>query len=300
MKKFLICVLMLAVLLSGCARQAAPVEVTEAETMEAELERNIDIGLMDEYGVLRVELEDLDGSLISEDYNGIGVLGAAGEPMANCFEDYLSITPILEGDTFEGWMECAYDYDLCNYVIVSETLYSTEELMAMPVPEAPVEYVAKWAGIPVEEYFAMDMGDMIEDATTSGIFTFCGNGGMLEFQTFANEEYTCAGYAYYPEEGLALNDLMGTEYDDTLIGANKDGAEFTGWTLYMADDLFWSYEPVEEEDILCLVYDENSYNGVMYVLLRNAAVVGEDLPTEQLCGMTNYGENYLAMANWSE
>ena len=297
MKKLLICVLMMAVLLSGCAQQATPMEEMEAETMEAEFERDIDIGLMDEYGVIRVELEDIDGSLISEDYNGISTLGAVGEPMGNCFADYLSITPILEGDSFEGWMECAYDYDIGNYVIVSDTLYSTEELMAMPVPEAAVEFVAKWAGIPVEEYFAMDTGDMIEGATTSGIFTFCGNGGVLEFQSFSGEEYTSVGYAYSLEDGQALNDVMGTEYGDSLIGASKDGAEFTGWTLYMADDLFWSYEPVEEEDILCLVYDEN---GIGYVLLRNATVVGENMPTEQLCGMTAYGENYLAMANWSE
>ena len=291
-KNVLICVLTIAALLvSGCGKQEIP-------AVETEPDRQIDISLMDHYGMISVQVDQMDGALVSEEYNSISVLGAAGEPMGNCFTGYHSITPVLDGDSFEGWMECRYDDELGNYVIVSETLYATEELMAMPVPEQPVEYVAKWAGIPVEEYFVSGISDALEGASTSGIFALCGNGGSIQFLNSYGDQYTSVGYGYELEEGQALNDVMGTEYGDSLIGISKDGAEFTGWTVYMAEDLFWSTEIVEEQDMLCLVYDENSYEGVLYAILRNAAVVDENMSTEQLCGMACYGENYLAMANW--
>ena len=141
MKKVLICILAIAVLLlAGCARQEAPAAQTEPE-------REIDINLMDQYGMLSVQTKEADGTLVTEDYNGISALGAVGEPMGNCFAEYHSITPVLEGDSFEGWMECRYDDELGNYVIVSETIYTTEELMALPVPETSVCYVVKWRSI---------------------------------------------------------------------------------------------------------------------------------------------------------
>lgn len=292
MKKVLVCIFAVAVLLlAGCVKQEAPAAQTEPE-------RDIDINLMDQYGMLSVQTKETDGTIVTEEFNGVGALGFAGEPMGNCFAEYHSITPVLEGDSFEGWMECRYDDELGNYVIVSETIYSTEELMALPVPETSATYVVKWAGIPVEEYFVMDASDAVEDASTSGIFALCGNGGSLQFLSSYGDEYSSVGYGYGLEESQALNDVMGTEYGDSLIGLSKDGAAFTGWTVYMAEDLFWSYESVEDEDMLCLVYDENGYEGVQYVLLRNAVVVDENMSTEQLCGMAREGENYLAMANW--
>lgn len=169
--------------------------------------------------------------------------------------------------------------------------------MAMPVPGESVEYVAKWAGIPMEEYF---VSDPFEEASSSGTFALSGNGGSLQFFTADNEEYTCTSYGYSLEEGQALNDVMGTPYNDSFIGITKDGEVFTGWTVYMADDFFLSGEPVEEEDMLCVVYDENGNDGVWYALLRNATVVDENMSTEQLCGLTCNGENYLAIAIWSE
>ena len=292
MKKVLVCIFAVAVLLlAGCVKQEAPAAQTEPE-------RDIDINLMDQYGMLSVQTKETDGTIVTEEFNGVGALGFAGEPMGNCFAEYHSITPVLEGDSFEGWMECRYDDELGNYVIVSETIYSTEELMALPVPETSATYVVKWAGIPVEEYFVMDASDAFKDASTSGIFALCGNGGSLQFLSSYGDEYSSVGYGYGLEESQALNDVMGTEYGDSLIGLSKDGAAFTGWTVYMAEDLFLSHEIVEEEDMLCLVFDENGYEGVVYALLRNAALVDENMSTEDLCGITCNGENYLAMANW--
>ena len=291
MKKYLICVLaVLALLLAACGQQEAP-------AMETEPDREIDICLSDYYGMVGVMKADMDGNMEYCEFNAISVLGAPGEIILDRFTSngFSEIAPVLEGDSFEGWMECRYDDELGHHVIVSETVYSTEELMAMAVPESSVEYVVKWAGIPIEEYFEVDP---YEDASSSGCFALSGNGGSLQFFTADNEEYTCTSYGYYLDEGQALNDVMGTEWNDALIGIAKDGEVFTGWTVYMAEDFFISGEPSEEEDMLSVVYDENGSDGVWYALLRNATVVDENMSTEELCGLTCYDENYLAVANW--
>ena len=291
MKKSLICILaVFALLLAACGQQEAP-------AMETEPDREIDICLSDYYGMVGVMSADMDGNMEYCEFNAISVLGAPGEIILDRFTSngFSEIAPVLEGDSFEGWMECRYDDELGHYVIVSETLYTTEELMAMPVPGESVEYVAKWAGIPVEEYF---VSDPFEGASSSGVFNLSANGGSMGFRTSDGSEYTSGIYGYTLEEGASLNDVMGTEFNDTLVDISKEGAAFTGWTVYMAEDLFLSHEIVEEEDMLCLVFDENGYEGVVYALLRNAALVDENMSTEDLCGITCNGENYLAMANW--
>ena len=292
MKKSLICILaVFSLLLAACGQQEAPAMETEPE-----LDREIDICLSDYYGMIGAMETDMDGNVEYCEYNAISVLGAPGEILLDRFsERYSEITPVLEGDSFEGWMECRYDEELGHYVIVSETVYSTEELMALAVPESSVEYVVKWAGIPMEEYF---VSDPFEEASSSGTFALSANGGTMQFLTSDSEEYTCTSYGYSLEEGQALNDIMGTEWNDALIGIAKDGELFTGWTVYMAEDFFISGEPSEEENMLSVVYDENGSDGVWYALLRNATVVDENMSTEELCGLTCYGENYLAVANW--
>lgn len=291
MKKSLICILaVFALLLAACGQQETP-------AMETEPDREIDICLSDYYGMVGVMRADMDGNMEYCEFNAISVLGAPGEIILDRFTSngFSEIVPVLEGDSFEGWMECRYDDELGHYVIVSETLYSTEELMAMPVPGESVEYVAKWAGIPVEEYF---ISDPFEEASSSGNFVLSGNGGSLQFFTADNEEYTSTSYGYSLEEGQALNDVMGTPFNDAFIGITKDGEVFTGWTVYMADDFFLSSEPSDEADMLSIVCDDKGDDGVWYALLRNATVLDENMSTEQLCGLTCNGENYLAVANW--
>ena len=290
MKRFQICVLALVMLMvPGYAKEIPDVD------------REIDICLNAYEGVVSVLKEDWEGNLLPCEYGSISVLGAAGEPIVNGFisSGILNIEAVCEGNSFEGWMECVYDDEIGNYVIVSEELYSTAELLALSVPEQSVEYVAKWASIPMMDYFAADEEYAFEDAYTSGTFAFTANGGSILFHSYNDEEYKSVSYGYGLEYGQALNDVMGTEYGDSIIGIEKEGAEFTGWTLYMAESIFWSNEPSEEEDMTSVVFNESGSGG-QYALLRNATLIGENMPTEQLCGMTCYGENYLAVANWAE
>lgn len=312
-KNIFIYVLTLAFLLAavGCSRMDKQEEQNQSELqmIEEEPDREIDISLDAYGGVISMMEKDLDGNTVPCEYDAVSVLGAAGEPIVNAFTSagYSDITPVLEGDAFEGWIEYVevnlgvdeFGFKESGYQLM-DRIYTTEELLALPVDEDGAMYVAKWAGIPSEDYFHMDMDDAIGDASTSGIFAFCGNGGSIHFVNYNNREYKTVSYGYGLEYGQALNDVMGTEYGDSLIGVTKEGAKFTGWTLYMADDIFWGSEPSDEEDILSLLYNDSSSRGVEYALLRNAVLVGENMPTEQLCGMTCYGENYLAIANWSE
>ena len=70
-----------------------------------------------------------------------------------------------------------------------------------------------------------------------------------------------------------------------------------GWTLYQTDSTFLNEEMVKEEGILCFPYESIYYSG--YTLLKNPVLVGEQMPTEQLCAMSVTGTNYYALAEWS-
>ena len=174
---------------------------------------------------------------------------------------------------------------LRNAVVVDENM-STEQLCGM-VREG-------------ENYLAMANWESGPENTESSVFAFSGNGGSIHLFSYNDEEYKTVAYSYALESGQALNDVMGTEYGDALIGVTKDGAEFLGWTLYVADEISWGYEEVYDTEILCLLYNDSGSRGPEYALLKNGSLVGEYMPTEQLCGMTTYGENYLAMAIWSQ
>ena len=150
-----------------------------------------------------------------------------------------------------------------------------------------------------ENYLAVANWESTENADTS-IFAFSANGGSIHFQSYNDEKYKTVAYGYALEYGQSLNDVMGTEYGDAIIGVTKDGAEFLGWTLYVADEITWSRDEVYDTEILCLPYNDAGSQGMNYALLENGSLVGEYMPTEQLCGMTAYGENYLAIAIWSE
>lgn len=160
-------------------------------------------------------------------------------------------------------------------------------------------YYVSTDGLEVFDRDAVYLDTDAPNADTS-IFAFSGNGGSIQMHNYNNEEYKTVAYSYALEYGQALNDVMGTEYGDAITGMTKDGAEFLGWTLYMADEITWSNEEIYDTEILCLLYNDSGSRGAEYALLKNGSLVGEYMPTEQLCGMTAYGENYLAVAIWSE
>ena len=295
--------LVVMLMMTACGTSTQP-------ELEDEIDREIDVyfeGYSEMGGVINVTELDLDGSTVESAYGGIGILAAEGETIGNALEHagYSDLQPVLEGDTFEGWMEVQesvvideYGFEECVREIVSDKIYTTEELLELTVSDTAVTYIAKWANIPVESYFEPIDAWETDDVTTSGAFAFSANGGIMRFMNADGVEYEWAEYGYWLENGQALNDIMGTADGDALIGIEKDGAEFLGWTLYQADSTFLSEELVEEEGILCFPYESIYYSG--YTLLKNPVLVGEQMPTEQLCGMSLLDTNYYAVAEWSE
>lgn len=307
MKKKLISALLMAGMLLSCAacgnQNTDNVEPTpEPGLVEAD-ERTIDVYL-DSYecGLLRV-MEDGE----EQEYGSIGLLAAQGDTIGGLLNHsgFSELTPVSDEDEFEGWMEYKLiittdedGFETFTYELVSEELYTTEQLLERTVADYAVDYVAKWASIPVEDYFN-ETADAWDVITTSGSFSFSANGGTMSFHEYDDREYDNPTYTYWLESGQALNDVMGTESAAALIDVTKDGAEFTGWTLYEADSAWWNNEIVEEDDITSYLYDEQ-YEDTRYLLLANAEIIRENSPTEELCGMSvEDGKSYFALANWN-
>lgn len=73
--------------------------------------------------------------------------------------DVTAIEPVLEGDEFEGWLEIKVvtevdenDFATTTMEIVSDTLYTTDEVMDREVPDYDVTYMTKWKNVPMSEY----------------------------------------------------------------------------------------------------------------------------------------------------
>lgn len=298
MKQKLLSALLACALLmcTACGGQTAP------EDADDYFEYDIDVTLnaYSEAGGTLL-LTDGDGTF---DSDLLGLLGAEGMTIGEVvYDSFSAVEPVLEGDTFEGWMEYTEDvvvdedgFESSSYVLVSDTLYSTEELMELTLPDHAVFYVAKWASVPTEEYFApLDAWD---SGSSSGAFTFSANGGVMTFQQSDGSEISGTTYTYWLEDGQALNDIMGVDFYASLISVEQDGAEFAGWTLYEGDSVFWNDESVDEEDLTCFYQPEEDPD-FQYLLLRNARVIRENAPTEELCGMSMTGTCYYAEANWN-
>ena len=105
-KKIVVLFAMFAVMLAmmvGCA-SAPPQQVEE------EVDREIDISL-DAYemvgAVLSVKKNDGSGNIVDGEYGAIGILAAEGETIGSALNHcgYDELVPVLESDSFEGWME---------------------------------------------------------------------------------------------------------------------------------------------------------------------------------------------------
>lgn len=225
-----------------------------------------------------------------------------GEVLAEC--GVTAVEPSYEDDTFEGWMEFEViittdedGWEEYTYVCTSDKLYTYEELLELVVPDHNVTYAAKWASIPVEEYYVATESGEWDEISTSGLFTFFANGGTMTFLDSEDFQYDSPSYTYWVDEGDALSTLTGTDGWAALIDIQKEGATFTGWTLYQADTLYWSDKPSEDEGSESFLTDPD-WDAAMYTVLVNPVVVRELSSTEELCGISCYGENYFAVANW--
>lgn len=289
-----------------------------SDSYNAEILRDIDIYLdaYDTAGAVLLTTEpivDENGidTTAESEYGTICFLGAEGETFGEALTacDYLKVTPQLDGDTFEGWMEYQVvttvdddGFEETTYSLITDKIYSNEELLNLTVPDHSVMYIAKWSSIPAEDYFATNPWD---DADSDGSFSLIAEGGTISFHESSGNEYDLPFYTYWLDDGQTLNDIMGGEFYATIGDVHKDGAEFAGWTLYVADAAFWNDTPADQEGYTSFLYSEESapdadfYSELLYLIMPEPMIQCKTITTEELCDVTcSDGQCYLAIANW--
>ena len=115
-----------------------------------------------------------------------------------------------------------------------------------------------------------------------------------------SEEFESKVYSYWLENGQSINDLAGNENWDILISVEKDGAEFTGWTVYEGRAVTWDSEESSDENAMTFSYvvDDPSYEGFEYIHIADCELYREGMSTEELLYLVNPGTNYYAIPNW--
>ena len=247
----------------------------------AEEEKQVDVsfeGYLNAGGKLHVTWTDEANEL-----DGLGLIGTVGQTIGDMLQNngILSMEPVLEGDTFEGWMEVTatvvideFGFEDTVYSLIPDHCYTTEELLALPVPEHNVTYMAKWAGIPVEEYFAPYEEETI---VMPSITLLYGDGN-----------WSVAAI----ESGKTFGEVLEL---DTMDVAAPEGKSFVGWTVYEYDveAMETSETCVEEEGVLCLELFED-----YHMVLREYTVCHELLSTEALSAIVCEASDHAVVANW--
>ena len=265
-----------------------------AVTCLAEGVNQVDVtidGYMEAGGVLYITWTD-----DAYETGGFGMGGTPGQTIGQALQnsDVLSIEPMLEGDVFEGWMEVEPittvdedGWDWTEYSLIPETVYTTEELLNIVVPDHNVMYVAKWAGIPAEEYYAPYSEETV---ALPSITLICGEGNMLV--TGEEEQYEANWSVATVEPGQAFGEAL--ELDTREIIA-PDGKMFAGWTVldYAAAAMEISETPVEKEGVLCFELFED-----YHVVLHDYYACAEMLTTEELAEYACEGLDHMVVAVW--
>lgn len=229
-------------------------------------------------GKLRVALMDEE-----DEFGALGMIGTPGQTIREMLENngILSVEPVLEGDMFEGWMEVAvtvtvdeFGFEENEYSLVPDRCYMTEELLALPVPDHNVTYMAKWASVPAEEYFAPCEAETIVIPS----ITLISSEGSWRVATV--------------EPGQTFGEVLEM---DTVAAAAEAGKIFAGWTVYEynVEDMESSETCVEEEGVLCFELFEG-----YHMVLRKYTVCHKLLSTEELSDVVCEASDHVVVANW--
>lgn len=219
----------------------------------------------------------------ADELDGLGLIGTVGQTIGEMLQNngVLSVEPVLEGDVFEGWMEVAvtvtideFGFEENEYSLIPDQCYTTEELMALTVPEHNVTYVAKWAGIPAEEYFA----PYEEETIVMPSITLLSGEGNWSVATV--------------EPGQTFGEVLELKAMDVVA---PEGKMFAGWTVYEynVESMETSESHVEEEGVLCFELFED-----YHMILREYAACAELLSTEELAEYACAASDHVAVVVW--
>ena len=247
----------------------------------AEEENQVDVsfeGYLNAGGKLHVTWADE-----TDEIDGLGLIGTVGQTFGEMLQNngILSVEPVLQGDKFEGWMEVAetvtvdeFGFEDTVYSLVPDQCYTTEELMALTVPEHNVTYVAKWAGIPAEEYFA----PYEEETIVMPSITLLSGEGNWSVATVV--------------PGQTFGEVLELDAMDVVA---PEGKIFVGWMVYEynVEARETSETCVEEDGVLCLELFED-----YHMVLREYAACAELLSTEELAEYACAASDHVAVVVW--
>ena len=260
----------------------------------AEEENQVDVtleGYMEAGGLLNVTWTEE-----AYETGGLGMIGTPGQTIGDVLKnnDVLSVEPVLEGDVFEGWMEVALiittdedGFEWAEYSPIPDQIYSTEELLALTVPEQSVMYVAKWASIPAEEYFA----PYEEETVVMPIVTLIsGEGTML--MGGEEEQYEASWSVATVEPGQTFGEALGL---DSIVAMTAEGKIFAGWMVYEYDvnTMETSEVAVTEEGVLSFELFEG-----YHMVLREYTSCTDLLSTEELAAYVCEETDHVVVAIW--
>ena len=230
----------------------------------------------------------------NDEIGGLGLIGNVGQTIGEMLANggILSIEPRLEGDVFEGWMIVEetitideYGWEDYTYSLVPDLCYTTEELLALPVPEENVTFMAKWESIPAEEYFAPVEEEMI---VMPSITLLSGEGTMI----FSSEEeqYEASFSVATVEPGQIFGKVLDL---DRIVSLTAEGKVFAGWMVYEYDveTMETTEVAVEEDGVLSFELFEG-----YHMVLREYVTCAEMVTTEKLAELSCEGLDHVVVA----
>ena len=292
MKKFLVFLLVLG-LLVGCNKQD-----------DNSKEGNEVYVTFDGYGLHGGMLE-VNMTTESFETGSMDLVSLGNQKVSDVFalNDVVSIGASNEFDTFEGWLvfktEIYTDsdgFDTVFNTLESNTIYSTDEILAYVVGDYNITITAKWAGLDVQQYYVED--DYMIDSSTTGALVFNANGGIIELESAYDKGLLeSATYAFWMEDGECVNDLLTLDSWHKFKEVTKDGKVFAGWQLYEGTSLSWNNEKSNNENATSFEYDPENVD-LRYVILENCKSIDGLKTTEELNEMTINSKCYYAEAVW--
>ena len=84
--------------------------------------------------------------------------------------------PTRANAEFEGWLEFeavkSTEHPGYDYALISDTIYTTEEMMNKAIPEYDVVYFAKWKHIPIASYFKTQSVQFLANGGTMDVISY--------------------------------------------------------------------------------------------------------------------------------
>ena len=222
---------------------------------------------------------------------------------------YPNTDPVHEGYTFEGWLAV---YEDQYWHEMSDKLYTTEQVVNLPVPKENVQYLAKWKEISMEEY-RFGNPYFPYDGSYSELY-YLANGGTfnvtVNFDNGSPHSYSSPYIIYTTDSSLTFEESQQQGVVQRTFEL-ADKTNFEGWTTYQADQIFMV--AIKKGDKLNVLgenftvfkagdekyEDENGdfIQSEVYVLLKNAKVYSTTMTPEDALNLKG-DKFYATVAQW--